>query len=167
MPTPPRPLRPRRRAFRRLPLALPLVAALACTGVHTPPPLAPVAGNVDPRTPLTPRQRAWVDSTLASLSLHDRVAQMVNVWVLGDYTNTRDSSFGEVLGWIERDKVGGVAMSLGSPIEVAAKINAMQRAASVPLLVGADLEPNLGRLQGGVFDHYLMDAGGATVFPNA
>ncbi|HEX6533724.1 MAG TPA: glycoside hydrolase family 3 N-terminal domain-containing protein [Gemmatimonadaceae bacterium] len=125
------------------------------------------AGNVDPRTPLTPAQRAWVDSTLASLSLRERVGQMVSVWVLGDYTNTRDSSFAEALRWITQDKVGGVSMSLGSPIEVAAKINAMQRAASVPLLVSADLEPNLGRLQGGVFDHYLMDAGGATVFPNA
>jgi beta-N-acetylhexosaminidase len=92
---------------------------------------------------------------------------MVNVWVLGDYTNTHDSSFAEVLRWIQRDHIGGVTMSLGSPIEVAAKINAMQRASRVPLMVGADLEPNLGRLEGGVFTHYMMDAGGATVFPNA
>ena len=126
-----------------------------------------VAGTVDPRTQLTAAQQDWIDSTLASLTLRERVGQMVNVWVLGDYTNMRDSSFAEVLRWIVRDKVGGVSMSLGSPIEVAAKINAMQRAATVPLLVGADLEPNLGRLEGGVFNHYLMDAGSATVFPNA
>jgi beta-N-acetylhexosaminidase len=129
---------------------------------------APTAvGNVDPRSPLTPVQRAWIDSTLAALTLRERVGQMINVWVLGDYTNTRDSSFAEVLRWITQDKVGSVTMSLGSPIEVAEKINAMQRVAAVPLLVGADLEPNLGRLEGGVFNHYLMDAGGATVFPNA
>jgi beta-N-acetylhexosaminidase len=130
-------------------------------------PSSVVSYNLDPRTPLTPEQRAWVDSTLASLSLRERIGQMINVWVLGDYTNRRDSSFAEVLRWIERDQVGGVAMSLGSPVEVAEKINAMQRASRVPLLVGADLEPNLGRLEGGVFTHYLMDAGGATVFPNA
>ncbi len=126
-----------------------------------------VAGTLDPRTPLTAAQQAWVDSTLASLTLRERVGQMVEVWVLGDYTNVRDSSFAEVLRWIVRDKVGGVSMSLGSPIEVAAKVNAMQRAARVPLLVSGDLEPNLGRLEGGVFTHYLMDAGSATVFPNA
>jgi beta-N-acetylhexosaminidase len=125
------------------------------------------AGTLDPRTPLTDAQRDWVERTLASLTLRERAGQMVNVWVLGDYTNTRDSSFAEVLRWIRDDKVGGVTMSLGSPIEVAEKINAMQRAARVPLMVGSDLEPNLGRLEGGVFTHYLMDAGGATVFPNA
>ncbi|HUQ45371.1 MAG TPA: glycoside hydrolase family 3 N-terminal domain-containing protein [Gemmatimonadaceae bacterium] len=125
------------------------------------------AGNIDPRTPLSAAQRDWVERTLASLTLRERAGQMVNVWVLGDYTSTDDSSFAEVLRWIRLDKVGGVTMSLGSPVEVAEKINAMQRAARVPLMVGADLEPNLGRLEGGVFTHYLMDAGGATVFPNA
>lgn len=123
--------------------------------------------NLDPRTPLTAKQRAWVERTLASMSLRERVGQMVNIWALGDYTNTNDSSFAEVLRWIRNDKIGGVTMSLGSPIEVAAKINSMQRASKTPLMFGSDLEPNLGRLEGGVFTHYLMDAGGATVFPNA
>jgi beta-N-acetylhexosaminidase len=58
-------------------------------------------------------------------------------------------------------------MSLGTPIEVAAKVNAFQRLAKVPLLVSADLEPALGRLEGGLFSHYLLDAGSATVFPTA
>ena len=92
---------------------------------------------------------------------------MVMMWVLGDYTNTDDPTFAEVRRWIVEDGIGGVSMSLGSPIEVAAKVNAMQRLARVPLLVSADLEPSLGRLEGGVFSHYLMDAGGATVFPTA
>ncbi len=124
-------------------------------------------GSLDPRTPLTSAQRAWVDYTLESLSLRERVGQMVNVWVLGDYTNSHDSSFAEVMRWIQRDHIGGMTMSLGSPIEVAAKLNAFQRASKVPLMVGSDLEPNLGRLEGGIFSHYMLDGGGATVFPNA
>src|SRR5689334_13855061 len=116
--------------------------------------------------PLTAAERHWVDSTLQSLSLHDRVGQMVMVWVLGDYTSNGDSSFAEVRRLIIRDHIGGVSMSLGTPIEVAAKINAMQRISPVPLLVSADLEPGLGRLEGGVFAHYMMDAGSATVFPS-
>jgi beta-N-acetylhexosaminidase len=115
---------------------------------------------------LTAAQQHWVDSTLASLSLHDRVGQMVMVWVLGDYTSNGDSSFAEVRRWIEQDHIGGVSMSLGTPIEVAAKINAMQRLSPVPLIASADLEPGLGRLEGGLFSHYLLDAGSATVFPS-
>jgi beta-N-acetylhexosaminidase len=122
---------------------------------------------LSPAVPLTERQRRWVDSTLASLSLRERVGQMVMVWVLGDYTNVHDSSYAEVIRWVERDGIGGVSMSLGTPIEVAAKLNDLQRRARVPLLVSADLEPGLGRLEGGLFAHYMLDAGSATVFPPA
>jgi hypothetical protein len=41
-------------------------------------------GPVSPNTPLTDSQRAWVDRTFASLSLRDRVGQMVMIWMLGD-----------------------------------------------------------------------------------
>jgi beta-N-acetylhexosaminidase len=133
------------------------------TSVTRPPtPVAPFDGQ----RALTAAQQQWVDSTLASLSLRDRVGQMVMVWVLGDYTSNGDSTFAEVRRWIEQDHIGGVSMSLGTPIEVAAKINAMQRLSRVPLIASADLEPGLGRLEGGLFSHYLMDAGSATVFPS-
>ena len=133
---------------------------------------APVAmpagvGNVDPRTPLTTVQRHWVDSTLASLSLRERVGQMVWRWVLGDYASEGDSSYERARADVVDLGIGGITMSLGSPIEVAAKINALQRVAKVPLIVSSDLEPNLGRLEGGIFSHYLTDGGGATVLPNA
>ena len=124
-------------------------------------------GPISPTTPLTSSQRAWVDRTLASLSLRERVGQMVMVWVLGDYTNVRDSSYAEVIRWVEQDHIGGVSMSLGTPIEVAAKLNDLQRRSRVPLLASADLEPGLGRLEGGLFAHYMLDAGSATVFPTA
>lgn len=148
------------------------IALAGCAGVATPHATSPVAMAASPArpfdatVPLTRAQQRWIDSTLASLSLRDRVGQMVMVWVLGDYTSNGDSSFAEVRRWITNDHIGGVSMSLGTPIEVAAKINAMQRIASVPLIVSSDLEPGLGRLEGGVFSHYLMDAGSATVFPS-
>ena len=122
--------------------------------------------DVRPDAPLTRAQRRWVDSTLASLSPRERVGQMVHVWVLGDYTHVDHPSFREVREWIEQDGVGGVLMSLGSPIEVASKIAAMQRLAKVPLLVSSDLEPGLGRLEGGLWIPYLMTGGSATIFPN-
>lgn len=144
------------------------VIAMGC-GTPRVPVAASSANNASlaPGTPLTRQLQRWIDSTLATLSLRQQVGQMVMMWVLGDYTSTDDPSFAEIRRWIVDDGIGGVSMSLGSPIEVAAKINAMQRHARVPLLVSADLEPSLGRLEGGVFTHYLMDAGGATVFPAA
>src|SRR6185369_15883063 len=132
-----------------------------------PTPATPLPGPFDPRARLTSAQARWVDSTLTSLPLRERIGQMVMVWVLGDYTSYGDSTFAEVRRWIERDHIGGVSMSLGTPIEVAAKINNMQRLSRVPLLTSADLEPGLGRLEGGTFTHYLLDAGSATVFPSA
>src|SRR5688572_17535801 len=146
-----------------------LVLAAGCAGGAASPSTAATPGvpMLAPGTALTRQQQRWIDSTFATLSLRQQAGQMVMMWVLGDYTNTDDPSFAEIRRWITDDGIGGVSMSLGSPIEVAAKLNAMQRLARVPLLASADLEPSLGRLEGGVFSHYLMDAGGATVFPNA
>src|SRR5687767_8242341 len=90
-------------------------------------------------TPLTPDQRRWVERTLSSLTLRDRVAQMVIVWMLGDYANSRDPAYAEVIRWVEDDRIGGVSMSLGTPMEVATKLNDLQRRARVPLIVSADL----------------------------
>jgi beta-N-acetylhexosaminidase len=117
----------------------------------------------EPAAPLTADQRRWVDSTLASLDLRARVGQMVHVWVLGDYTHWEEPSFAEARRWVAEDGIGGVTMSLGSPIEVAEKVNALQRIARVPLLVASDLEPGLGRLVGGVHVPSLLRGGSATL----
>ncbi|MFN2565836.1 MAG: glycoside hydrolase family 3 protein [Gemmatimonadaceae bacterium] len=121
--------------------------------------------NLSPGSPLTREQLRWVDSTLETLSTRDRIGQMVWRWVLGDYANVADSTYANARRDVEENRIGGMTMSLGSPIEVAAKINSLQRLAQVPLIVSSDLEPGLGRLEGGIFSHYLIEAGGATVFP--
>jgi beta-N-acetylhexosaminidase len=57
-------------------------------------------------------------------------------------------------------------MSVGSPIEIAAKLNALQSLAPLPLLISADLEYGAGmRARGGYFLPNGIDLGGATVFP--
>ncbi|HEX5829656.1 MAG TPA: glycoside hydrolase family 3 protein [Gemmatimonadaceae bacterium] len=126
----------------------------------------PAATLVRPGAPLPADGQRWVDSTLAALSLRERVGQMVMPWMLGDYTSDDAPTFAEARRWIVEDGVGGVIMSLGSPIEVAAKVNAFQGLARVPLLVASDLEPGLGRLEGGVFTPGLMQGGSATVLPS-
>ncbi len=91
---------------------------------------------------------------------------MVMVWVLGDYTGAYDPGFAEITRQVTELGVGGVVMSLGSPIEVAAKVNYLQGRSRIPLLVASDVEPGLGRLEGGVFAPSLMTAGSATVLPS-
>ncbi|HEY0970559.1 MAG TPA: glycoside hydrolase family 3 N-terminal domain-containing protein [Gemmatimonadales bacterium] len=146
--------------------AAPATGTSATRAASAPAATVVAAGPIDPRRPLDAAQRRWVDSTLATLTLRQRVAQLVMPWVLGDYVNADDPTFVQVRKWITEDGVGGVVMSLGSPVEVAAKVNAMQRMAGIPLLVASDLEPGLGRLEGGVFTPSLMSAGTATVLPS-
>ena len=123
------------------------------------------AGKLAPGQPLTRAQQRWVDSTLASLTLRQRIAQMVSIWVMGDFANERDSGYVQLVNWIEKDGVGSMTMSVGSPMDVAVKLNALQRHARIPLLVHSDLEPGLGRLEGGVFIPSMLYGGSATVFP--
>ena len=125
----------------------------------------PGALSLDPAVALPAPHRRWIDSTLASLPLRDRVAQMVMVWVLGDFTNARNPGFAKIVDQVQREGVGGLVMSLGSPIEVAEKINFLQRHARIPLLVASDVEPGLGRLEGGVFSPASYGGGSATVLP--
>jgi len=108
----------------------------------------------------------WADSVLATLSLRDKAAQMVWPWVLGDYTATDDPTYERVLGLVRDQHVGGVIISVGSPTEIASKLNALQHASALPLLVGADLETGAAfRARGGYFLPNAIDLGGATWFP--
>src|SRR5687768_3086271 len=85
---------------------------------------APVPVQADPQ-PAAPVARVavrdtatWVDSVMATLSPRQRIAQMVMFWVLGDFNSVDDSVFKEVVRWVEQEGVGGLTMSLGTPIEV-------------------------------------------------
>ncbi len=161
--------------IRRRPWSLFVLLALtACLGRGGSPPGASDPGpgtlpgplSLSPSVPLPASHRAWIESTLATLSLRERIAQMVMVWVLGDYTGAYDTTFAGITNQVADLGIGGVVMSLGSPIEVAAKVNYLQTRARIPLLVASDVEPGLGRLEGGVFAPSLMNAGSATVLPS-
>jgi beta-N-acetylhexosaminidase len=103
---------------------------------------------------------------LRTLSAHDKAAQLVWPQLFGDFTPTSSAGWARVDELITRDHVGGFIMSIGSPIETAAKINAMQRLSALPLVFGADYETGAGfRQRGGYFLPNNIYLGGATVFP--
>ena len=108
----------------------------------------------------------WADSVLTTMTLRDRAAQMVWPNIYADYVPADALSWRRVTSFVKDDKVGGILMSIGSPIEMAVKLNALQRLSSLPLLVGADLETGAGmRARGGYFVPNGIDLGGATLFP--
>ena len=109
---------------------------------------------------------AWADSVLTTLSLRDKAAQMVWPWILGDYTAVDNAAWRRVERLVREQKLGGVIISVGGPIDIAVKTNALQRAAPLPLLIGADLETGAAfRARGGYFIPNAIDLGGATAFP--
>src|SRR4051812_5216312 len=108
----------------------------------------------------------WTDSVLRSMTLREKAAQIVWPSVLGDYASGDSPQWRHLTQYIQQDKVGGFTISVGSPTEVAAKLNALQSMSKIPLLFGADLEAGAGfRARGGYFVPNAIDLGGAIVFP--
>ena len=88
-------------------------------------------------------------------------------WLMGDFVAEGDEGDLETLEWVEELGVGGLVMSIGSPTEVAAKLNHLQSRSRLPLLVAADLETGAGyRLRGAMYMPGATELGGATAFPS-
>jgi beta-N-acetylhexosaminidase len=139
--------------------ALALVLLLASAGCKT------AAGNPGDVTAAAVSSR-WTDSVLASLSLREKAAQIVWPSVFGDFVSGDSPQWRRLTDYVKKEKVGGFTISVGSPTEVAAKLNALQSMSQVPLLFGADLEAGAGfRARGGYFVPNAIDLGGAIVFP--
>ena len=81
-----------------------------------------------------------MDSLLATLTVRQQVAQLIVPWLSGAYAAMDDSGFVEAQRWVDSLQVGGIIISVGSPFDIAAKLNALQRRSPLPLLVSADLE---------------------------
>ena len=101
------------------------------------------------------------------MTLEEKAGQLLMPWMLGDFAPAGSEDFERIAEAVRADGVGGVIVSVGSPSEVAAKINNLQALAKYPLLVGADLESGAGfRMRGAVYLPNDIDLGGATLFPS-
>ena len=106
-----------------------LVGLLSCGGppaTETPapeviaPPPAPVPEQPPARPPAPEPARSWAESTLAEMTLRQKVGQLIMTWVLGDFAPEGSTSYERIFGFIEEQEIGGLIMSVGSPTEVAA-----------------------------------------------
>ena len=155
-----------------LPLSAVLAAGCAAAGARSATPVTPATPASAPTAPrtearTTPRSHTeWADSVLATLTVRQKAAQMVWVWTLGDYTAVDAPQYATIEKQITDLELGGIIVSVGGPMDIATKVNALQRASKLPLLVGADLETGAAfRARGGWFLPNAIELGGATSFP--
>jgi beta-glucosidase-like glycosyl hydrolase len=98
----------------------------------------PVVQN-DP--PFLSIDQSWVDSVMETLSLEERIAQMIMVY---GYSNMGPEHQKAVLRQVRKQKVGGILFFQGEALEQARLTNIYQKASQVPLLIAIDGENGLG-----------------------
>jgi len=85
--------------------------------------------------------QSWVDSVLETLSLDERIAQMIMVY---GYSNMGKEHERAVTRLVRREKVGGILFFQGEALEQARLTNLYQEISEVPLLIAIDGENGLG-----------------------
>ena len=117
----------------------------------------------------------WVDTTLASMTLDEKVGQLILPSLRSVYTSSDSGPYDELMALVQEQRVGGFLVlggrlmapevllnrnyartSLGQPLAAASILNRLQELSSIPLLVTADFETGVG---------FRMS--GATTFPRA
>ena len=135
-------------------------------GPDTPAPEPVVVSRPAP-APTRPAPLTWAQATLAQMTLREKVGQLMMPFVLGNFAPEGSETHDRIVDVIEEEHVGGVIMSVGSPSEVAVKLNDLQLHSKYPLLVAADLESGAGfRFRGAVHIPTNIALGGATTFPS-
>ncbi|HET7042838.1 MAG TPA: glycoside hydrolase family 3 N-terminal domain-containing protein, partial [Gemmatimonadales bacterium] len=150
-----------------------LLAAVGCAPAGSTLAPAPVPGEL-PDVPTVEFPRAVLearaghpdlDDLVATLTPRQKLAQLVMPWVPGSYAAFDDSTLARAAGWVDSLQLGGIIIAGGSPIDIAVKLNWLQRRSALPLLVGADLEGGSAfRFNGGTpFPTNMGIAAGGTV----
>ena len=110
---------------------------------------------------LDEEQSAWVEKTLAGLSVREMAGQLMMDWTPGGYAAIESDQYDRSIRGIEGG-VGGLWMMGGVPHTRAAKINELQARAKVPLLVMTS--GDLGKRQMALpWDSWQLFGGGTDV----
>ena len=96
----------------------------------------------------------WVEKTMRTMPLEDKVAQMIGCRYSGDFLPADSDQLAYLKRLVAEHKIGSLAIFLGEAYETAVLNNALQAASDVPLLMGSDLERGAGN-----------QINGATLFP--
>lgn len=116
--------------------------------------------------PLSENGLHWVDSTLTSLTLREKCAQLIFPYANGKNPDDDKKGYNRITNIVEEEQVGGLLFLKGDIENQTNLINELQAKSKVPLLVTLDMERGIGmRLEDGVEFPYKM-AFAATRNPN-
>jgi beta-glucosidase-like glycosyl hydrolase/CubicO group peptidase (beta-lactamase class C family) len=83
------------------------------------------------------KMEQWVDSVLRSMTIDDRIGQLMMVIADG---NTTEANKKRIKSWIENQRIGGVLFSASDPLSQAELTNYAQKLVKTPLMIGLDGE---------------------------
>lgn len=95
-----------------------------------------LAGTL-PKRPVVSYQSSWIDSVMHSLSLEQRIAQLLMIRV---HTDQDPAYYEEKVRLVEQYNIGGIAFFKGTPYRQMRFTNQLQSAAQTPLLIAMDAE---------------------------
>lgn len=110
---------------------------------------------------LTQDGEAWVAATLRSLSLEEKIGQMLQGRCFVDFTNFNSRDYKKLRDDLQKYHLGSLVVAAHinehgvvhpSPLEAAKVINQLQTDSKLPLLIAADLERGLASRLSGVPD---------------
>ncbi len=110
--------------------------------------------NIDPGNKIG--LSGWDESTLASMTLEEKVGQLFIVWTTSYYMPDDSRRWLDLTRFAKEKHVGGFYFSLGGLYEFPIHANKLQAMSKVPLLISVDFEWGSG-----------MRIGQATTFPRA
>jgi beta-N-acetylhexosaminidase len=118
------------------------------------------------------RDMRWVDSTMATLNLREKVGQLFVAEFVALYTHEKHPAYQYALDIIRNYHVGTFILGGGNTLDIPLITNKLQQASKVPLFINGDLEAGMSythpwRLSRGWTDRlpkYI--SGGGTVFPS-
>ncbi len=87
-----------------------------------------------------PPDPAWIEKNLDSMTLREKIGQLVQVRVYGKFLNRQNEAFKELKEEIEQYNIGGVVLFAGNIYESALLLNELQTYSKLPLLTSADFE---------------------------
>jgi len=89
------------------------------------------------------QQNKWVDSTLASMTLEEKVGQLFVADLVAVFSNRESPNFRLAKEFVHKYHVGGFVLAGGVVTDIAIVTNELQRESKIPLLINADLEGGL------------------------
>ena len=86
----------------------------------------------------------WAESTLAELTLEQKVSQLFFPFAFGVYRSADDPSYKRLVNLVEDFQAGGIVFFQGDPFSQALLANDLQGRAPIPLIASQDMESGAG-----------------------